>query len=439
MKNQLNICQQEIVINSSNSKNKIKLLCEHEVDENDKIDVNTYKCMIKLKLKFQQCEHEVEYYCFEKDKIDNKCHFICDKLLPCGDRCKKKCYQNCLPCMNNCQGLKNLNLCEHFVESRNIDQEQQKQCNQEVKVKLDCGHTANFQCWQREKLQKSYICKQICNKQRICGHSFNQCNNYCFQQQCSPCLQQITLKLDCDHEQQIWCYQKDDYINTVCKECQNKNINNQKKNLKNQVIIDLNCGHKVQTTYDQKAAVLQSFQCLEKCIKPRICQHNQPCDKFCYQECTPCREIIEKELSCGHQAKLQCSNAKQELENYKCKQPCNKKWPCSHKYSCQKECGDHNCTPCQQEVTKQLKCAHTITEICSNLQKYKCRENCTQTNQCGHPCRKYCGEECDPCEQEISIVFASCAHEIKIPCFQKESLTKKKCQQCIEKNSCILQ
>ncbi|CAD8152885.1 unnamed protein product [Paramecium octaurelia] len=394
----------------SGSKDKQGVSCEQETNQNHNINGNTSKCMKQLEQKFQQSQNEIEYNCSEKDKFSRISSFIWNKILPNGDKQKKKCYESCLLQNENGQELNINNLCEHFLQSKDICQEQQKQCNQEVQVLLDCGHTVISKCCEREELQKSYICKQICMKIRSCGHSFNKCQNYCFQQECSPCMYRENIK------KVEFCYQKDGILlsNTLCKECQNKNKNPKTQPIQNNPLkIKLKCGHTVQTTQDKQESILQSFKCQEKCTKKRLCQHDQACDNLCYQECTPCREIIEEVLPCGHIAKFQCFNAKQELQNYICHKPCNKKRPCHQLDPCLENSGNHIRTQCQKIVKKQLKCAQNGVDICSNKGN-QCKEMCTRLQQCQHLCLKYCWEECSPCEQKNQKDFESYIFRSKV-------------------------
>ncbi|CAK75804.1 unnamed protein product (macronuclear) [Paramecium tetraurelia] len=157
----------------SGSKDKQGVSCEHQTNQNQNINGNSYKCMKQLKQKFQSCQHEVEYYCLKRiNLVTNVLSFVI-KYCRMEIGVKKKCYESCLLNIDNGQELNKNKLCEHFLQSKDICQEQQKQCNQEINVLLDCGHTAISKCWEREEFKKTFACKQICMKQRSCGHSFN--------------------------------------------------------------------------------------------------------------------------------------------------------------------------------------------------------------------------------------------------------------------------
>jgi len=55
----------------------------------------------------------------------------------------------------------------------------------------------------------------------------------------------------------------------------------------------------------------------------------------------------------------------------------------------------------------------------------KCSEPCTKLLNCGHPCKKYCGEICAnfPCKEKVDKKL-KCGHILDIDCSKDPDLEK---------------
>lgn len=212
-------------------------------------------CNEIVKKKIPDCGHTVNLKC--KVHPERKhCKNPCDKILPCGHQCAKKCYDECNS--NECDALITLpdiiSLCGHPTQVPCKDRN--KDSADLIKLALDkcpepctdillCEHPCRGTCSGCKQGRLHVMCKEKCGRVKICGHS---CNVDC-SALCPPC--KLPCMTNCKHSK-----------------CPNP------------------CGEKCPF-------------CLERCLWE--CEHKK-CKKKCSEMCsrTRCYKPCRKKLPCGH-------------------------------------------------------------------------------------------------------------------------------------------
>ncbi|CAK75643.1 unnamed protein product (macronuclear) [Paramecium tetraurelia] len=397
------ICEQQCIQPCSCTKKILVKLpnCSHEALICCSQDPLQILCQQDLQLTQQNCSHIYNYKCSEKESVDPQCQYECKRVLQCGHICKKKCWQECQPCEDYCETVK---YCGHKCYS--LCQQPFSSCDQEICIKLDCGrHIIKKSCFQmqnllminlnlspqffRSQIGQKYLkdlfqrlaigqrdalqifnnkaefeCRAPCQKPRECGHIF-QCKNLCTEV-CTPCGLQIPVTLECGHQYQIFCKNKDAFLN--------------------------------------------NFQCKKQCTRQYACGHQQKCKQLCFEQCTPCQELVLKHSNCGHSIRTQCFN------NYICKKKCTRRRNCGHQDPCLNKCG-YECSPCQEIVNWLLVCGHFKEMKCFST-NFECTMPCQRQRTCMHnfPCYNQCSEQCTACQQVI-LWTLSCGHQIYVQCW----------------------
>ncbi|CAD8152857.1 unnamed protein product [Paramecium octaurelia] len=331
-------------------------------------DLTNFLCQQDLSVCFiSTCKHTTKFKCYQKENFLYQCQHVCDKVLQCGHTCQKLCWENCQPCAQNiiislycgihkiqkkCFEIQNhlingLKLSPYFFNSK-IG----KEFFYRILESLTKGMIKDV-----PKLDQieGFKCKIPCSRPRKCGHKFK-CSNLC-SQQCTPCEQVILITLKCGHKYQYLCkdvtvalkgllpneyfekqfqceHEKKQQGFENCIQCRDKII----KNLEEQII------------------------CKEKCIRKRSCRHEDPCLNQCCYECSPCLQIMQISLDCGHQKFVECFS-----NNTQCSQPCVKTRACEHYYPCSNYCSQP-CSPCQVEIAITLPCGHLTLAKCHTVQ-----------------------------------------------------------------------
>ncbi|CAD8066847.1 unnamed protein product [Paramecium sonneborni] len=476
------------------------LPCNHKMMALCGTDPNNQKCQKKQQIQFSKCDHITEYLCYERQKYTKECLQICQRNLPCGhicnkicsqncgqceqecqkerpcghkNKCKNKCYQNCspcdspvetklicghqtfFPCCSQKKDLQNYICQQQCIKKRLCGHDGQKcknKCNQECSPclqegirNLECGHDIQVKCSTADIEVSKAQCMKECKKKRLCGHD-SICLNKCYQV-CSPCLTIIKKTLNCGHSIQIECNKSKQFH--LCKaKCEKKrpcNHNQICTNLCSEQCSPCNeiinhtfpCSHKQDFICSSSESLIQSFKCVEPCLLKRICGHNDPCLNKCYEnKCSPCQQILNKKLDCGHTIEVKCYEFNQ---TQKCQQPCNKIRECGHIFPCSKLCSDQ-CQPCEQQVLKIQPCGHQHLIKCYQYsQPIICKEPCIKIRSCGHsyPCTNKCYQDCIICKEIVQLKL-KCGHEIDVECF-KSLLPQPNyiCQrQCIKTRVC---
>ena len=159
--------------------------------------------------------------------------------------------------------------------------------------------------------------------------------------------------------------------------------------------------------------VPSSVICRSPCTKELKCGHE--CREICGIKCI-CSEIVSVTLpSCKHQASVLCTQ-KNDLENFICKHPCDRKLPCEHK--CRDICGKLWTEICREYVTSM--CSQGCHKQSFQCYKRKlcgpCNQSCEKILKCGHPCKKRCFELCTT-ECLVHVVKEYlCGRKHRIPC-----------------------
>ncbi|XP_049773523.1 NFX1-type zinc finger-containing protein 1-like [Schistocerca cancellata] len=210
-------------------------------------------CPVKVQKVIPECGHEVVVPCC-KQPSRNMCRKTCERLLPCGHRCKSMC---CNPCTSQCEELVPSRIrpaCGHAVEipcylrSKELSPYSTKllsRCEMPCRKVLQCEHVCEGTCGACHQGRLHLPCQQKCGRVQICGHS---CNVDCAKN-CPPCNQKCEYR--CRHSR-----------------------------------CSLRCG-------------VPCTPCREPC--EWRCEHSR-CTKLCYELCnrSPCYEPCEKKLKCGH-------------------------------------------------------------------------------------------------------------------------------------------
>ncbi|XP_068120429.1 NFX1-type zinc finger-containing protein 1 [Hyperolius riggenbachi] len=199
----------------------------------------------------------------------------------------------------------------------------------------------------------------------------------------------------------------------------------------------LNCGHvctRVCHPYDPEH---KQYQCFKDCQKV-LCKDGHRCKLKCYELCGECMVEVEKLIpKCNHLQMVPCSISE---NTFCCTMPCDKYLQCGH--PCEKLCGEDCEVRCQKEVTVDLKCGHQQKIKCWQKRDLefgmpvKCKEPCRTTLNCGHKCSGTC-ERCfqgrfhEGCSHPCKAVLV-CSHECQEPCTRNCPPCSRPC-----KNRCV--
>ena len=285
-------------------------------------------------------------------------------------------------------------------------------CQKPCGYRFRCGHACQSPCHPIDREHKlMYRCQQICGQPLPCKHKCRQ-NCYKCENGCGPCTEKVQKYLpSCGHQIKIEC--SADVTSSKCQErcerrlpkcyhkCQNKCFEECTKLCKEIVTKQLPCGHKAPTECWKDVA---SVDCPVPCGKSMECGHD--CKGTC-GKCSmgrlhvACVKKCNRSLACGHICKFPCPSfcppCTQKCQNY-----------CYHS-RCPKKCYEP-CVPCREPCLwkcKHYKCTATCGEMCS---RPPCNAPCDKVLPCGHPCIGLCGEECPKqcriCnKEEVSDIF----------------------------------
>lgn len=142
-------------------------------------------------------------------------------------------------------------------------------------------------------------------------------------------------------------------------------------------------------------------------------------DGGCAQECGT-------RLRCGHICPRQCHPDDREHKN-PCQKPCIRL--CSSQHRCPHMCNIDPCPPCKELVPKFIpNCSH-IQDVPCHLEPsdFVCKEKCTTVLDCGHKCKKTCGEKCTVACTEFVMKSLSCGHDAQTECYRSPDDQMKRC------------
>jgi hypothetical protein len=83
--------------------------------------------------------------------------------------------------------------------------------------------------------------------------------------------------------------------------------------------IILPCGHACSQAKQSAHWAHKRLKCNERCNKV-LCQRKHICEKLCWETCGPCKEPVQADLPCQHEAILPCCVA----DKYQCQEICMK-------------------------------------------------------------------------------------------------------------------
>ena len=273
---------------------------------------------------------KVKLLCSHKTICPRKCHaddlqhkFICDKecnkQLPCGHKCKKKCYEEC-----KCEELINntLNPCPHRKTIKCCDRYKLKKCKRLIEIKLPyCGsHISNLKEKPTSKIHTHKVeCHKIQQAQKMKANGkldeiFLNCDKKCGR------------KLNCGH-----------YCKSKCMDCPHNNYPNKKDKVD---------------------------YCRQKSTHPHVLTCNHECTGICGHssaECPPCEKPCQK--SCVHST---CTKKCKDICTI-CTLPCDCVCDCDpdNIIRCKSLCG-LPCLklPCNNRCKKLMSCGHQCTGVC---------------------------------------------------------------------------
>ena len=499
-----------IIYNKCNSDCAKILNCGHPCSKKCKERCN---CNTTIEVELP-CKHRVSVLCPKKDQPP-LCFEKCSRELPCGHECPGLCREDCstyrcrrlvekllpcdhkqiLPCHIEPRGIICQQLC-HKQCVRGHPCQQQCHCGvpcKDCKVMVNmtipsCKHDIKMPCFLDPA---AFVCKKPCERVRICGHPCRDvCGKSCEARPCMKmvrrplpcghsatlacsknpvtykCMTSVVVDLPCGHKKTMNCYAKNDGLEKVlCHErvekelsCKHKvilqcHINPDEYKCKKKVSLEMTCGHTKSVICSIVMAGMQGVSCMVLITRKLPCEHEVtiPCSEI--DEEYICQERVDVALPCGHKRRVECSKARNVLENEKwhtkcdamvkkvlpcghekemqcfviaeevfCDAPCERVLSCDHR--CQRRCSDDcNNLKCAVTVEKELACGHhKINCLCSDdVTLLSCPNKCTRKLPCGHNCNGKCSERCSDyrCEEMMmKELYCPGKHHRQMPCFE---------------------
>lgn len=194
--------------------------------------------------------------------------------------------------------------------------------------------------------------------------------------------------------------------------------------------IQFQCGHSCPRICHSDGFEHVETLCQEPC--PKSCERGHPCPQKCYESCPPCKELVTKELPCGHSHLINCGN-----NSYACNVKVEKlRKSCGHRLKLKCDLDPEN-LQCPTMCEMMLSCGHKCRKRCHtsddpNHGKYKCKDPCTKKCVNNH---STCFKQCPPCPEKISRTL-ECGHTIDAVACGKDDI---KCRVKVEKElpSCL--
>ncbi|XP_074616880.1 uncharacterized protein LOC141876262 isoform X4 [Acropora palmata] len=391
---------------------------EHPCPEKCHYPKNCPPCSYLITKIVPKCNHEQKIPC-GVDPERFACPMKCEKFLPCGHQCVKRCGEKC---------------------SQN--------CQVEVTKTLSCGHETKLKCFLDPVTFKN--CQKVCNKILDCEHP---CSKKCSEQ--CQCEMKITVTLPCEHTKRILCRKQSETIkcNKKCKrkldcghDCQGLcHSGSPCGNCTQEVNMTIpSCGHTIKRPcyVDPSSEV-----CQQPCDRVRVCGH--PCKEICGQNCetrpcmvpvqstlpcnhlgtlachenpdeATCNEMVQIRLPCHHKSFIECHAAKNGLPRVLCKEEVEKELPCKHKLEMPCFQNPEECI-CSEKVSVKLPCGHRTSIPCVDATAELPRQICTvkeeRTLPCGHKAALSCDKKTEEycCDQKVQVTL-TCGHKKDITC-----------------------
>lgn len=308
-------------------------------------------------------------------------------------------------------------------------------CYEDCDARLDCGHVCRLKCHVYDTNHEAYQCEAPCNK--TCSND-HKCVDLCYET-CSDCKVRIPKEIPkCGHMQEIPCY-KDPALwkcQMPCEDtldcghkCQCKCYEEDHICRKRVEVPFESCGHIMVVNCYQKS---ETIHCKMPCEFLLDCQHK--CIEKCHQPHTKrCQNEITKVLKCGHSVLVHCY---EDPNDIKCPLPCEESLVCGHR--CKALCGEEHTIFCDEPVEKKLICGHLLSLFCSeNIGAVKCPHECRKKLECGHMCENKCSEP--HTEKCLVSVTHKCiyGHKTQMQCYAVFQQVVVECTvQCRRKLAC---
>ena len=400
------------------------LPCNHVVSLECHKNPENYVCKEVVEV-YLSCGHNASLECHDaKAGVENvSCKTQVEKELPCNHKlivpchkihedsiCSKKVnveqpcgHTKSLPCSIVTAGLLHI------------------PCTVKVSRALPCNHQATIPC---NVNPKEHCCEEEVEIKLSCGHKkLTKCSSVRNELEAGICCTNVTKKLPCGHEKEMPYSEKPDkaFCDVLCERvlpcghpCPNK-CGDDCTSFKCAVGVkkNLNCGYH-SFSFLCSEDVSQLF-CLNKCKRKLGCGHQ--CPGKCSDDCSQfkCKKIVVKKLHCTGENSLRmpCSG---DTNSVTCQERCKRNLDCGH--SCPGICSEpcENMT-CLHVVQKQYPCGLKEKLPCVQSKTVICKAPCRRRERCKHMCKGVCGEPCSnyPCDVLLGKTLP-CGHKVKMPC-----------------------
>ena len=376
---------------------EVHLSCGHKASLECHVanaELENVSCKTKVE-KELPCSHKSSVPCHKLHE-DSICSKKVNVELPCG-------HTKSLPCSIVTTGLLHI------------------PCTVKVPRTLPCNHQATIPC---NVNPKEYFCEEEVEIKLSCGHEkLTKCSSVRNELEAGICCAKVAKKLPCGHEKEMPCSDKPDkaFCDALCERvlpcghpCPNK-CGDDCTSFKCAVGVkkDMSCGyHSLSCLCSEDVSQLV---CLNKCQRKLGCGHQ--CPGKCSDDCSQfkCQKKVMKKLYCtgGHSLRMPCSG---DTNSVTCQKGCNRNLDCGHPCPgiCSEPCESMKCL---YDVQKRYPCGHTEQLLCFESKTATCKAPCRRRERCKHMCRGVCGEPCSnyPCDVLLGKTLP-CGHKVKMPC-----------------------
>lgn len=278
-----------------------------------------------------------------------------DPLPSCGKPCEFK---------FNCGPINDAHKCPKICHDG-----QHPPCKLKTSYKCNCGsNTMTIECVQMK--ERSFICNRRCNKKLSCGR--HKCSQACCKNSSHICNSICDKKLSCNrHKCPEVCHTGN------CPPCWNVSWEE----------LSCHCGHTVK--YPPIQCGDQIPQCDRPCSRVHNCNH--PVEHTCHSndECPPCTKLTYRPCFGGHDM---IPNVACCVSKISCGRPCKKLLSCGM-HTCLIPCHDGECNECRNFCSKTRPCGHPCNETCHSMGNPICPDTpCKIAVQVHCPCKRLTGK-----------------------------------------------
>ena len=426
-------------------------VCGHPCQELCSKNCEARLCEVQV-IRTLPCNHVASLEC-HKNPENVVCKEVVEIYLSCGHNASLECHVAKAGIENvSCKAQVEKELhCNHKLVVPCHKVHEDSICSTKVNIKLPCGHTMSLPCSIvtagllhipcTVKVQRALPCKhqatipcnvnpkEHCCEEEVeiklsCGHKkVTKCSSAPNELEAGICCTKVTKKLPCGHEMEMPCSHQSDkaFCDTLCERvlpcghpCPNKCGDNCTR-FKCAVGVKkvLSCGyHSLSCLCSEDVSQLV---CLNKCKRKLGCGHR--CPGKCSDDCSQfkCQKIVVKKLHCtgDHSLRMPCGG---DTNSVTCQEGCNRNLDCGHPCPgiCSEPCENMKCL---HAVQKRYPCGHKEQLPCCQSKTATCRAPCRRRERCKHICRGVCGEPCSnyPCDVLLGKTLP-CGHKIKMPC-----------------------